>query len=81
MASLAGVDMPKKPELLIQPWDGVLCPCGSAMLDTSVTCTDGYQLLPLSSCADVSADTARWCHLSYVAQSPPDVSHALHAEC
>ncbi|CAL8471030.1 g10572 [Coccomyxa elongata] len=58
-SSQTGVDMPSKPELLIQPWDGVLCPCGSAMLDTSVTCTDGYQLLPLSSCADVSADTAR----------------------
>ncbi|BDA45373.1 probable extracellular serine proteinase at N-terminal half [Coccomyxa sp. Obi] len=57
--SQTGVDEPTEPELLIQPWDGVLCPCGAAMLDRSVTCTDGYQLLPLSSCADVSADTAR----------------------
>jgi hypothetical protein len=56
----AGVDAPAEPRLLVQPWDGVACPCGSAMLDRSLTCTDAFQLLPLSSCADVSAATARW---------------------
>lgn len=62
----AGVDAPAEPRLLVQPWDGVACPCGGAMLDRSLTCTDGFQLLPLSSCADVSAATARWADVSAV---------------
>lgn len=60
---LPGVDASEEPKLLIQPWDGAACPCGASMLDVSLTCTDGYSLLKLSSCADPSADAARWLKL------------------
>ena len=47
------------------------------MLDRSLTCTDGFQLLPLSSCADVSAATARWADVRAVTARWRCVLHFL----